>query len=188
MTDFSSLKLFFYRFDATSISLRTSSYRGDMISTNSNNTQTYEIIPLKNGSNIVVFDGGLETLRAYLPVQSNSGFLLPTSSISPLKQTYYIGDIVCFESNLNNDENSNDRWSGDDGMYVDSKYGIGQMIMDGERHLHLKIDGQTITSERFNVQIPNEIKLHKGKNEFLYDGEEGRIAFSVLFRFFYFEI
>jgi hypothetical protein len=98
------------------------SYRGDMISTNSNNTQTFEIIPLKNGSNIVIFDGGLEYLHAYLPVQSNSGFLLPKSSISPLKQSYYIGDIVCFESSLTNNEN---RWSGDDGMYVDSKYGIG---------------------------------------------------------------
>ncbi|CAF4668562.1 unnamed protein product, partial [Rotaria magnacalcarata] len=57
-------------------------------------------------------------------------------------------------------------------MYVDSTYGIGQMIMDGERHLHLKIDGQTITSERFNVQTPKEIKLYKGANDFLYDGEE----------------
>ncbi|CAF0960481.1 unnamed protein product [Adineta steineri] len=161
------------RFDATSISLNTYSYRHDMISTNSNNTQTYEIVSLKNGSNILVFDGGLQNLRAYLPVQSNSGFVLPKTSISPLKQTYYIGDIVCFESNLNNDENNKDRWTGDDGMYVDSKYGIGQMIIDGERHLHLKIDGQTITSERFNVQVPNEIKLYKGTNDFLYDGEEG---------------
>ncbi len=169
------IEILFYRFDATAISLRTFSYRGDMISTNSNNTQTYEIIPLKNGSNILVFDGGLEYLRAYLPVQSNSGFHLPTTSISSLKQTYYIGDIVCFESSLTNDENNKDRWSGDDGMYVDSKYGIGQMIIDGERHLHLKIDGQTITSERFNVQIPNEIKLFKGANKFLYDGEEGKI-------------
>jgi hypothetical protein len=148
-----------------------------MISTNSNSTQIYEIIPLKNGSNILIFDGGLEYLRAYLPVQSNSGFLLPKSSISPSKQIYYINDIVCFESNINNDENNKDRWTGDDGMYVDSKYGIGQMTMDGERHLHLKIDGQTITSERFNVQIPNEIKLYKGTNDFLYDGEEGKINF-----------
>ncbi|CAF1271890.1 unnamed protein product [Rotaria sp. Silwood1] len=170
------------RFDATSISLRTFSYRGDMISTNSNNTQIYEIIPLKNGSNILVVDGGVEYLRAYLPVQANSGFLLPKSSISPLKQIYYIGDIVCFESNLNNDEKTQDRWSSDDGMYVDSKYGIGQMIIDGERHLHLKIDGQTITSERFNVQIPNEIKLLKGTNDFLYDGEEGKpSSYPVIF-------
>ncbi|CAF4473756.1 unnamed protein product [Rotaria sp. Silwood2] len=170
------------RFDAASISLRTFSYRGDMISTNSNNTQIYEIIPLKNGSNILVVDGGLEYLRAYLPVQSNSGFLLPKSSISSLKQVYYIGDIVCFESNLNNDEKTKDRWSSDDGMYVDSKYGIGQMTMDGERHLHLKIDGQTITSERFNVQIPNEIKLLKGTNDFLYDGEEGKpVSYPVVF-------
>jgi hypothetical protein len=145
-----------------------------MISTNFNNTQLYEIIPLKNGSNILIFDGGLEYLHAYLPVQSNSGFLLPKSSISTLKQIYYINDIVCFESNINNDENNQDRWTGDDGMYVDSKYGIAQMIMDGERHLHLKIDGQTITSERFHVHIPNEIKLYKGINDFLYDGEEGR--------------
>ncbi|CAF0984646.1 unnamed protein product [Adineta steineri] len=170
------------RFDSTSISLNTYSYRHDMISTNSNNTQTYEIVSLKNGSNILVFDGGLENLRAYLPVQSNSGFVLPKTSISPLKQTYYIGDIVCFESNLNNDENNKDRWTGDDGMYVDSKYGIGQMIIDGERHLHLKIDGQTITSERFNVQVPNEIKLYKGTNDFLYDGEEGKsYSYPVIF-------
>jgi hypothetical protein len=145
-----------------------------MISTNPNNSQIYEIIPLKDGSNILMFDGGLEYLHAYLPVQSNSGFLLPKSSISSLKQIYYINDIVCFESNINNDENNKDRWTGDDGMYVDSKYGIGQMIMDGERHLHLKIDGQTITSEKFHVQIPNEIILYKGTNDFLYDGEEGK--------------
>ncbi|CAF1321374.1 unnamed protein product [Rotaria sordida] len=170
------------RFDAASISLRTFSYRGDMISTNSNNTQIYEIIPLKNGSNILVVDGGSEYLRAYLPVQANSGFHLPKSSISPLKQVYYIGDIVCFESNLNNDEKNKDRWSSDDGMYVDSKHGIGQMIMEGERHLHLKIDGQTITSERFNVQTPNEIKLFKGTNDFLYDGEEGKSSsYPVIF-------
>ncbi|CAM2724226.1 unnamed protein product [Rotaria socialis] len=162
------------RFDATSISIRTFSYRGDMIAANFNNSQMYEIIPLKNGSNILVFDGGLKYLRAYLPVQANNGFLLPKSSISTLKQLYYIGDIVCFETNINNDEKNKDRWSGDDGMYVDSTYGIGQMIMDGERHLHLKIDGQTITSERFNVQTPNEIKLYKGANDFLYDGEEGK--------------
>ncbi|CAF4309482.1 unnamed protein product, partial [Rotaria magnacalcarata] len=86
----------------------------------------YEIIPLKNGSNILVFDGGLKYLRAYLPVQANNGFLLPKSSISILKHLYYIGDIVCFETNLNNDEKNKDRWSGDDGMYVDSTYGIGQ--------------------------------------------------------------
>jgi hypothetical protein len=175
----------FYRFDATSISLRTLSYRGDMISTNSNNTQTFEIIPLKNGSNIVVFDGGLDYLHAYLPVQSNSGFLLPKSSIAPLKQSYYIGDIVCFESSLSNNEN---RWSGDDGMYVDSKYGIGQMIIDGERHLHLKIDGQIITSERFNVKIPNEIKLYKGTTDFLYDGEQGMNDFLIYIFYVYFNI
>ncbi len=169
------IEILFYRFDATSISLRTFSFRGDMISTNSNSTEIYEIIPLKNGSNILIFDGGFDYLRAYLPVQSNSGFLLPKSSISPLKETYYIGDIVCFESSLTNNEETKDRWTGDDGMYVDSKYGIGEMIMDGERHLHLKIDGQTITSERFNVQIPNDIKLYKGTNDFLYDGEEGKI-------------
>ncbi|UJR15428.1 hypothetical protein I4U23_002373 [Adineta vaga] len=170
------------RFDATSILLQTFSYRNDMISSNLNNTQLYEIVSLKNGSNILVFDGGFEHLRAYLPIQSNSGFLLPKTSISPLKQTYFINDIVCFESNLNNDETNRDRWTGDDGMYVDSKYGIGQMIMDGERHLHLKIDGQTITSERFHVQIPNEIKLYKGTNDFLYDGEEGKVySYPVIF-------
>lgn len=145
-----------------------------MISTNFNNSQMYEIIPLKNGSNIVIFDGTLDYVHAYLPIQANTGFLLPKSSISPLKQFYYIGDIVCFETNLNDDEKAKDRWSGDEGMYVDSNYGIGQMIMDGERHLHLKIDGQTITSERFNVQIPNEVKLYKGTNDFLYDGEESK--------------
>ena len=139
-----------------------------MTSASANQTENYEIIPLKNGSNILVFDGGFDYLRAYLPIQSNTGFLLPKSSISSLKQTYYINDIVCFESNIDND-----RWTGDDGMYVDSKYGIAQMIMDGERHLHLKIDGQTITSERFHVQIPNEIRLYRGTNEFLYGGEEG---------------
>ncbi|CAM4832959.1 unnamed protein product [Rotaria magnacalcarata] len=170
------------RFDATSISIRTFSYRGDVIAANFNNSQMYEIIPLKNGSNILVFDGGLKYLRAYLPVQANNGFLLPKSSISILKHLYYIGDIVCFETNLNNDEKNKDRWSGDDGMYVDSTYGIGQMIMDGERHLHLKIDGQTITSERFNVQTPNEIKLYKGANDFLYDGEEGKpSSYSLIF-------
>ena len=165
----------FYRFDAASISLRTLSYRNDMIAISSNNSQIYEVIPLKNGSNILVFDGDLEHLSAYLPVQANSGFLLPKSSMSTLKPSYYIGDIICFESNSNNDESKEDRWSGDDGMYVDSKYGIGQIIIDGERHLHLKIDGQIITSERFIVQIPHEIKLYKGKNDFLYDGEEGEM-------------
>ncbi|CAF1020972.1 unnamed protein product [Adineta ricciae] len=170
------------RFDATSVLLQTFSYRSDMISSNSNNTQNYEIISLKNGSNVLVFDGGLEHLRAYLPVQSNSGFLLPKTSVSPLKQTYYINDIVCFESNLYNDESGRDRWTGDDGMYVDSKYGIAQMIMDGERHLHLKIDGQTITSERFQVQVPNDMKLYKGTNDFLYDGEEGKVySYPVIF-------
>ena len=173
------MQLVFCRFDATSIALHTFSYRADMISATANQTQTYEIISLKNGSNVLVFDGGVAHLRAYLPVQSNSGFLLPKTSISPLKQTYYIGDIVCFESNLNGDESSRDRWTGDDGMYVDSKYGIGQMISDGERHLHLKIDGQTITSERFQVQVPNEVRLQKGTNNFLYDGEEGMIKSKV---------
>lgn len=144
-----------------------------MISTSNNQTENYEIIPLKNGSNILIFDGGFDYLRAYLPIQSNTGFILPKSSITPLKQIYYINDIVCFESNINNDGTMNDRWTGDDGMYVDSKYGIAQMMMDGERHLHLRLDGQTITSERFHVQMPNEIRLYKGTNEFLYDGEEG---------------
>lgn len=152
-----------------------------MISTTSNTTQVYEIVPLKNGSNILVFNGDSKHLVAYLPVQANSGFLLPKSSISPLKQSYYINDIVCFDSSLNPDEKNKDRWSGDDGMYVDSKYGIGQMIMEGERHLHLKIDGQTITSERFQVQVPNEIKLNKGKNDFLYDGEQGKMDFENQF-------
>lgn len=168
-----------YRFDATAISLRTFSYRNDMISTNTSHMENYEIVPLKNGSNILTFDGGFDYLRAYLPIQSNSGFLLPKTSISPLKQIYHINDIVCFESNINNDENSNDRWTGDDGMYVDSKYGIAQMMMDGERHLHLRIDGQIITSERFHVQIPNEIKLQKGTNEFLHDGEEGTFNHEI---------
>jgi hypothetical protein len=54
---------------------------------------------------VQIFDGGLEYLHAYLPVQSNNGFLLPKSSISPLKQSYYIGDIICFESSLTNNEN-----------------------------------------------------------------------------------
>ena len=142
-----------------------------MVSSTSNNSQQFEVIPLKNGSNVLVFDGSIEHLRAYLPIQSNSGFVLPKSSISPLKQSYVIGDIVCFQSSLTPDENNaKDRWTGDDGMYVDSQYGIGQMIMDGERHLHLTIDGQTITSERFNVKIPNTIKLSKGTHEFLHDG------------------
>ncbi len=57
---------------------------------------------------VQIFDGGLEYLHAYLPVQSNNGFLLPKSSISPLKQSYYIGDIICFESSLTNNEN---RWN-----------------------------------------------------------------------------
>lgn len=145
-----------------------------MISSNFNNSQLFELIPLKNGSNVLVFDAGVDHLNAYLPVQSNNGLFSPASNISPLKQFYSIGDIVCFQSRLAEDETlRKDRWTGDDGMYVDSNYGIAQMIMDGERHLHLTIDGQTITSERFHVKIPSEINVSKGQQDFLFDGEQG---------------
>jgi len=165
------------QFDSTSISLRANSFRNDLLAFSTNNTQTYEVIPLKNGSNILTFQANSNALRAYLPIQSNSAFLLPKTSVSPLKQSYYINDIICFESDINED-----RWSGDDGMYIDSKYGIGQMIMDGERHLHLRIDGQIITSERFYVQIPNEIQLLKGNRDFLYDGDEGKVySYPIVF-------
>ena len=173
--------LFHSRFDATSIGLKTFSPRFDMISSTVNHSQVYEIVPLKNGSNVLIFHDDSDHLRAYLPMQSTHGFLFPSSSSVLSKQNYFIGDVLCFQSDLNEDQMN--RWKADDGMMIDSQYGIGQMIIDGERHLYLTIDGQTLTSERFHVQVPNEIKLIKGNNNFLYDGEQGnnRIFNKYLF-------
>jgi hypothetical protein len=147
-----------------------------MISINGTQSQLFEIVPLKNGSNILRFDVDQNHLHAYLPVQSTIGLILPQSTSSPLKQSYVIGDIVCFHSKTNFDDTTleSNRWTADDGMRVDSTYGISQMIAEGERHLYVTIDGQTIISERFQVNIPNEINLARGMNDFLYDGQQGK--------------
>lgn len=142
-----------------------------MISSTLNHSRVYEVVSLKNGSNILIFHDEPEQLRAYFPMQSTHGFF--TSSSSALsKEIYYTSDIICFQADHTQDQIN--RWTADDGMLVDSKYGVGQMMLDGERHLYLTIDGQTLTSERFQVRIPNEIKLTKGKSDFLYDGEQDK--------------
>ncbi|CAF1399781.1 unnamed protein product, partial [Didymodactylos carnosus] len=153
----------------------------------SHNT-TYELILLTNGTSIVEFgssDLSYNNLRSYISIQAASGFLMPKFSSSDQSKTnridsYIVGDIICFESRLSSltydhntkttledDSNRKERWSGDDGMIIDRKYGIGQLLVDGERHLHYQIDGQVLTSERFNVHLPKQLRLLTIDNDFI---------------------
>jgi hypothetical protein len=52
------------------------------------------------------------------------------------------------------------------------------MIIDSERYLHLKIDGQIITSERFNIKLKKRLGL--STTNLIKDRREQRELVTVL--------
>ncbi|CAF0750806.1 unnamed protein product [Didymodactylos carnosus] len=187
------------KFDSASVPLRVWLHRRDMISVSPDpHNTTYDVIPLTDGSSIVEFgssDSSYDHLRSYLSIQAASGFLMPKSISSTLSKTnvvdsYVVGDIICFESRLSSttydgtkvddektttEDGGKERWSGDDGMIIDRKYGIAQLLIDGERHLHYQIDGQVLTSERFNVHLPKQLRLLTTDNDFIQNGQQNTV-------------